>query len=91
MIYFDEAGFNLDEHKKRAWCDKGEPLFLEANFKSVNYTVMGAVTRNQFLGYSVIKGSMTGEYFLYFLGEIQHLFFRKTELKNIVFVIDQAK
>lgn len=38
--------------------------------KSVNYTVMGAVTKNKFLGYSVIKGSMTSEYFLYFLGEI---------------------
>ena len=91
VIYFDEAGINLDQHKKRAWCDKGEPFFLTNNSKSINYTVVGAFTRKEVLGYAVIKGSMSHEYFLYFIGEIQHLFYKKTSLKEVVFVLDQAK
>lgn len=73
LIFIDEAGFNFDTFQKKAWCDKGKPFFFPTSTKSVNYSVCAAITKDEIVGYIVVKGSITWEYYLYFLGEIEYV------------------
>ena len=67
LIFIDEAGFNLQGNKNYAWSRKGIPLYLEKSFKSSNYSVMGAISEKEFIGFMIIRGSVNSELFCGFI------------------------
>ena len=94
FIFLDECGFNLEDHKLYGWNKKGEPLRVRQSIKSINYTVIGAITVNGIVGYEIIKGSLVSEIFVgFFCFLINHLSQVQNgkELNDYVFVLDNAR
>ncbi len=47
LVFYDETGFNLNTKPKKAWIPKGSKVKKTPRLlKSVNYSVIGAMTRN---------------------------------------------
>ena len=93
LIFIDEAGFNLQGNKNYAWSRKGIPFCLEKSFKSSNYSVIGAISEKEFIGFMIIRGPVNSELFCGFIScLIQNLLESKLcqSPEDFVLVMDNA-
>ena len=64
FIFIDECGFNLEDHKLYGWSKKGQPLAARQSLKSVNFTLIGAISIDGIIGYMILKGGLVSEVFV---------------------------
>jgi hypothetical protein len=94
FIFIDECGFNLEDHKTYGWNAIGKPLPTRQSIKSMNYTLIGAMTKEGLLGYLILQGGSISQIFVgFFCYLINHLaqINNQKMLHDYVFVIDNAK
>ena len=66
----DEFSFNVNLAPKKGWIKKGVKLYIEGKNKSINYTLLGAITENCILGFKIMKGGSKSKIFFTFLFEL---------------------
>ena len=54
-IFIDEAGISLTQQRKCAWIPKGEVLIRDCNSGNSHLTILGAITPERILAYTVIR------------------------------------
>lgn len=92
VVFIDETGFNLSGHKKYGWHPKGKPISIDIPQKSINYSLIGAVTKDELIGFMVFKGSINTVLFLGFLLLLLKQIIRDEEknLDKCIFILDNA-
>mgnify|MGYP001810013015 CR=1 FL=1 len=94
VIFLDETGFNLESHKNFGWSKIGTPMNFEKKIKSCNYSVIGATSNQEFIGITIIKGSVNSEIFCGFIiNLINHLYSSKKCVSNsdFILIMDNAR
>jgi len=91
LIFIDEAGFNIEMDREYGWSVKGKRFTKKAKPKSLNYSVIAAVTSSRLLCYLVSKEAMLQETFYGFLVEIVEYLIEEGYYQNYVLLFDNAK
>lgn len=95
FIFLDESAFNLEGKRSYGWHKKGKPFFIEARNRSINYTLIAAITRYNLVGFMIVQGYLNSVTFLGFLYELINHLKNDTqkEIKNYVlqFIINIQK
>lgn len=92
LIFIDEAGFNLEGHKNYGWSEKGAPLPVNVMSKSVNYSVLGAMSQQGLIGFMIVKGPVDSIIYCAFMSNlINNLIEQDFLLEETTFVMDNAR
>ena len=89
IIYLDESGFNVNFQPSYGYSVRNQKPRLPARSKkSVNYTLLAAVSKNRILGYNIYKKSVLGVDFFQFLAQIFQEF--DLQSRKVLILFDNA-
>jgi hypothetical protein len=54
MIYLDECSFNLEQKNSKSWGVKGEKNVYHVNTKSLNISLIAAISNNEIIGWKFV-------------------------------------
>jgi len=89
IIYLDESGFNVNFQPSYGYSVRNrKPRLPARSKKSVNYTLLAAVSKDRILGYNINKKSVQGVDFFQFLARI----FQEYDLQSrkVLILFDNA-
>ena len=66
VIFLDECSFNLSNSKNMGWSISSKRIYMMQNLKSINYSLLAAITKEKVLAYFVSEGSITTELYCAF-------------------------
>ena len=67
VIYIDETSFHLRDIPRRSWQLRGRKAIAKEHEKQANYTLIGALDENGFIGYMIAEKGAQQEQFMGFL------------------------
>lgn len=67
LIFIDESSFNLEGKKGYSWSPRGNPLKIEAGTRSINYSLIAAISEESLIGFMIIRGFLDAEAFAGFM------------------------
>ena len=80
--------------KLYGWNKRGQPLSTRKSAKSINFTVIGAISMNGMIGYLILQGGSVSQvfvgFFCYLINQLSQIQNGK-HLKDYVFIIDNAR
>jgi len=89
IIYLDESGFNVNFQPSYGYSLRNrKPRLPARSKKSVNYTLLAAVSKNRILGYNIYKKSVLGVDFFQFLAQIFQEF--DLQSRKVLILFDNA-
>ena len=90
MIIIDESSFNVSMARNYGWSKKGKEVVIKVPGKSINITLILAVTRTKILGYQIYIPGVLGCDFACFLINLIQKCNLEIRLSKIVFVYDNV-
>jgi hypothetical protein len=71
IVYIDETGLSTKLQSNYGYSKRNQPLKnIDPPYRSKNYSLVSAITKDLMLGFMVFVGSMTGRDFYYFLSNL---------------------
>ena len=55
LIYIDETSFQARDIPRKSWMPRGRKQIIPETKKEINYTLMGAVDEEGFIGYMIME------------------------------------
>ena len=70
FVYIDETSFHLQNNTpKTAWSKRGKKIYNRIGIKSINYSLLCAISPTKIIGAKIYKGGVTGDDFFSFILE----------------------
>nr|CCQ48560.1 42 kDa transposase [Tetrahymena thermophila] len=90
FVYIDETAFQVRDRARKTWQPRGRKLIVSEQNKTKSYTLIGALDSTGFLGYIIAEKGAQQEQFMGFISELIKYLDQKGELRNCVFIMDNA-
>ncbi|KAL4465718.1 hypothetical protein ABPG72_015119 [Tetrahymena utriculariae] len=90
FVYIDETSFQVRDRTRKTWQPRGRKLIVSEQNKTKSYTLIGALDSTGFLGYMIAEKGAQQEQFMGFIAELIKHLDQKGELRNSVFIMDNA-
>ena len=92
FIFVDETSFNLSKNcRGYGWSRSNKRVVITHSTKSVNYSLIAAITPSSIMGIKIIEGSVKGSDYFSFIVEMIKKLKYPVEVENIIIFADNAK
>ncbi|KAL4494473.1 hypothetical protein ABPG72_018365 [Tetrahymena utriculariae] len=91
IIYIDETGFQLRNIPRKTWQRRGRKFVVREQAQTKNYTLIGALEENSFIGYMIVEKGAKQEQFMGFMSLLIKNLLNRGDLQNCLFVFDNAR